>query len=199
MSLPNPARSPFLRTSLFVGLALLAGLALAVSACEETTGPGFGPVPEEPGQATVFDFGRSPVRDPSAFDAVRTRAARPDQTTDWDFLVAVPEDGPAELRPRNAVVEDGSDAGLQISELAFDDVDEAPEGGYTTDAPVTVAEDDVLVGRSRQDPAFGINCRHFFKLEVTSVDAAAGTLTLRHLTNPACERRNLVPGSSNRD
>lgn len=196
---PNPARSPFLRKPPVLVLALAAALALAGSACEETTGPEFGPVPEEPTEVTVFGFERSSVRDPSAFDATGPRTARPDQTTEWDFLVDVPQEGPAELRPRNAVVGDGSESGLQASDRAFEEIDEAPEGGYTTDAPLAVEEGDVVVGRSRQDPSFALNCSHFFKLEIVSVDRAGGTLTFRHLINPACEDRNLVPGSSTQD
>jgi hypothetical protein len=188
-----------LRKPPFVALALAAALALTGSACDETTGPDFGPVPEEPTEVTVFGFERSSVRDPSAFDATVPSTARPDQTAEWDFLVDVPQEGPAELRPRNAVIGDDSDAGLQTSDRAFGEIDRAPEGGYTTDAPVTVDEGDVVVGRSRQDPSFSLNCSHFFKLEVVSVDRDAGTLTFRHLVNPACEERNLVPGSSNRD
>lgn len=175
-------------------------LALAWTACEETTGPGFGPVPEEPGEVTVVDFEDSQVRDPSAFDAVGGVRARPDQTPEWDFVFAVRGDGTAELRPRGAVVEESSAAGLQSVDRSFDAVDRAPEGGYSTGSPVAVEEGDVLAGRSRQDPNFpGIRCHHFFKLEVLSVDTGAGTIDLRHLINPACERRNLVPGSSNQD
>lgn len=182
-------------------LALAAALAVAGSACEDTTGPDFGPVPEEPTEVTLFGLEQSSVRDPSAFDATAPRTARPDQTTEWDFLVDVPQEGPAELRPRNAVVEDGSEAGLQASDRAFDEIDQAPEDGYATDAALAVEEGDVVVGRSRQDPSFNLNCLHFFKLEIVTVDREAGTLTFRHLINPACgsQSRSLVPGASTRD
>lgn len=170
-----------------------------VSACGDTTGPSFAPVPEEPGEATLFDFASSSLRDPSAFDAVTTSRVRPDQSPEWDFLFAIRGDGTAELRPRNVVFGEGSDAGLQRMDRSFSDVGQAPEGGYRTDRPVAVDVGDVLAGRSRQDPAFRIGCRHFFKLEILSLDATAGTVTFQHLVNPACERRNLVPGSSNQD
>lgn len=180
-------------------LALVLGLP-AWSACGDATGPGFGPVPEEPGEATLFDFDDGSLRQPSAFDATTGGEVRTDQSSGWDFLFELRDDGTAVLRPRNAVLGGDAASGLQVLDRAFDQVDEAPEGGYRTGQAVTVQEGDVLVGRSRQDPSFpGIGCRHFFKMEVTTVDEGAGTLTFRHLINPACERRNLVPGSSNRE
>lgn len=180
-------------------LPLAALAAIALPSCDETTGPGFGPVPEEPGEATVFDFRTSSVRDPSAFDIVSGREVRTDQTAGWDFLFEVRDDGTAVLRPRNHVLAEGADAGLQHVDLDFEDLDEAPERGYRTGKAVPVAEGDVLAGRSRQDPSFAIECRHFMKMEVVTLDPGAGLLTFRHLINPACERRNLAPGSSNRD
>lgn len=181
----------------FVLVLVLAAAVSAVSACDDVTGPSFGPVPDEPGEVTLSDFEGSPVRDPSAFDAVSATAVRPDQTQEWDFVFALRDDGTPELRPKAAVVDEGSDAGLQTVDRGFTDVSEAPEQGYVTAAPVVVQEGTVLVGRTRQDPNFVITCPHFFKLEVVSVDDAAGTVTLEHLINPACDRRNLVPGSSN--
>lgn len=189
-----------MRKPLLPILLLAVGLSLAWSGCEETTGPGFGPVPEEPGEITLADFGTADVREPVAFDVVRTAGVHPAQDASWDLLFALGDGGAAELRPRGAETEgESSAAGLQTVDRAFDRLDSAPEGGYATRSPVAVEEGDVLAGRSRQDPNFAITCRHFFKLEVLSVDADARTITLRHLINPACERRNLVPGSSNRD
>lgn len=177
-------------------LGLAAGLC-ALSACEGTTGPNFAPVPEEPGEATLAAFASSPVREPSAFDAVTTAEVRPDQTPEWDFVFALDGGGTAELRPRSAVIEEPSQAGLQAVERSFSELTKAPRSGYTADAPVVVEEGAVLVGRSRQDPSFGINCPHFFKVEILTLDLSEGTVTFRHLVNPACNRRNLVPGSSN--
>lgn len=188
MRKPSPP-SPLLLV-LFVALPLW-------SACGETTGPSFGPVPEEPGEATLHDFGSASLRDPPAFDAVTASRVRPSQSTGWDFLFAIRDDGTPELRPRNAVVEGSSEAGLQKLDRSFSEVREAPEQGYVTESGVPVQEGDVLVGRSRQDPGFAITCHHFFKLRVVSIDPGAGTLTFEHLINPACGRRNLVPGSSN--
>jgi hypothetical protein len=178
-------------------LPILIALFAVLPGCGDSTGPQFAPVPETPGEVTLFDFEGSGLTEPSAFDAVDGRAVRTDQTSGWDFLFVVPGSGEAEFRPRNAVLAEDVDAGIQKVDRAFDDIAEAPESGYVTDEPVTVAEGDVLVGRSRQDPSFRITCEHFFKLEVTELDTGAGTVTLRHIINPACGRRNLTAGSPN--
>jgi hypothetical protein len=186
-----------LRKTSILPLAVLAAATLL--ACDDTTGPGFRDVPEEASETTIFDFRSSSVRDPSAFDIVGVGPVRTDQSAGWDFLFALQPDGTAQLRPRNQVLGGGAASGLQPVESEFGDLDEAPEGGYVTGSVVAVEEGDVLAGRSRQDPSFGIGCRHFMKMEVLTVDRDAGTITFRHLVNPACDRRNLVPGSSNRD
>lgn len=185
--------APLRRVLLLVLTVLFAGL----PACSDTTGPGFAPVPETPGEVTLFDLGSSTLGEPSAFDAVAGRVVRIDQTTGWDFLYAVNASGQAELRPRNAILGGNANAGLQKVDRTFDQVSEAPRSGYTSDEPVSVEEGDVLVGRSRQDPTFRITCEHFFKIEVASLDVGAGTMTLRHLINPACGRTVLTPGAPN--
>ena len=196
-ALPQPNTRDALRKTSILPLAVVAAVTLL--ACDDTTGPGFGDVPEEPSETTIFDFRSSSVRDPSAFDIVEGRPVRTDQSTGWDFLFALQTDGTARLRPRNQVLGSGAASGLQPVQSSFEDLDEAPEGGYVTGSAVAVEEGDVLAGRSRQDPSFGIGWQHFMKMEVLTVDRDAGTLTFRHLINPACDRRNLVPGSSNRD
>lgn len=178
----------------FVVLLLLVAV---LPSCSDSTGPGFAPVPETPGEVTLFDFNSSSLTEPSAFDAVNGRPARTDQTSRWDLLFAVTGEGNGELRPRNAILGRGANAGIQQVDRAFDAVTRAPESGYVTDRAVTVEEGDVLVGRSRQDPSFRITCEHFYKVEVAMLDREAGTMILRHLINPACGRRNLTAGSSN--
>lgn len=172
-------------------LFLAVILAVVLQACFDSTSPTLRDVPEEPTEVTVFDFDDSSVRDPSAFDIVSARRVRTDQTAGWDFLFAVRDDGTPELRPRGQVTGDGAMSGLQLVQAGFEALDEAPESGYSTTSAVAVAEGDVLAGRSRSAP-----CRQFMKMEVLSVDAAEGVLTFRHLINPNCGGRNLVPGTS---
>ena len=78
----------------------------------------------------------------------------------------------------------------------FDALREAPESGYTNLEAVPVAVGDVFAVRSRRDPAFGnVRCRRFAKMEILAIDMGEGTVTFRHLRNPNCEKRTLVPGA----
>lgn len=177
-------------------LAVVA-VSLALAGCDDSLAPQRRPVPEEPSEVTLFEFRDSDLRDPSAFDAIIGQAVRTDQTSEWDYLFALRASGAAELRPRNVVLGGGSVAGLQVVEQEFGQLDQAPENGYRTGSAVAVSEGDVLAGRSRQDPSLAqLGCNYFLKMEILSVDPAAGTLTFRHLINPNCNQRNLVPGST---
>ncbi|HKK26965.1 MAG TPA: hypothetical protein VKB18_02685 [Gemmatimonadota bacterium] len=172
--------------------ALLLGA--AAWACGSTFGLNRVPVPDNPTEATLSDFRTSDVRDASAFNVLTGRTVRTDLSASWDFLYYVLPDGTAQLRPRDMVLGGSSASGLRHSDQTFDGITDAPDGGYTTDQPVVIAQGDVLTGVSRSDPGYSTRCRHFFKMEVESIDAAAGTVTFRILINPNCEQRILVPG-----
>ena len=93
-------------------------------------------------------------------------------------------------------MEEDEDAGLQRMSVPFEALREAPESGYTHVDSLPAAVGDVFAVQSRRDPAFGtIRCRRFAKVEVLEIDAAAGTFSFRHLVNPNCEQRTLVPGA----
>lgn len=178
---------------------VLAVAALVLAGCGDTTGPRDVPLPDEPTEDVLFDFESADLGDPTAFDIVSGNPARPDQTSEWDFIFAIPSGGDPEFRPREVVMGEEAASGLQRANRSLEELREAPEDGYVTDEPIRVEEGDVLVGRSRQDPNFlTITCRHFMKLEVVSLDASAGTVTIRHLVNPNCNDRNLVAGSGGR-
>lgn len=177
------------------GLACTAIALLA--ACGSSTEPVLLPLPDETDEAVLFNLWSDAVTDPAAFDVISRVAVRTDQSSGWDFLFEVAEDGSATLWPRGAVVEDGTDAGLRPLDVPFDALDEAPEFGYVTRDSLPVAVGDVFAVRSRRDPVYGsIRCRRFGKIEVLSIDSAEGTLTFEYLINPNCERRFLVPGAT---
>jgi len=175
-------------------LCLVALVAVGLPACGDSFGPGFIPLPSEPTQDTLFDFRTSELRDPSAFNILTFRPARPDQTDGWDFLFQVAEGGGAELVPRAVIFGEFSTAGFQKTDRAFESITEAPENGYESEAPTPIAEGDVLFAVSRQSPTLGISCRQFMKLEILSLDLEGGEVVFRHLGNPNCGRRGLVPG-----
>lgn len=186
------APSPMLRRASRALALLLVTLPLA--SCGSTFGLNRVPVPDKPTEFTLSDFRTSDLTDASGFDMISGGSVRTDQTSQWDFLYYVLQDGTAQFRPRAMVLGQGSAAGLQHVQESFDGLRNAPADGYKTDSPTVIAEGDVLAGVSRTDPAYGIQCRHFFKLEIETIDSTAGTVTFKVLANPNCEQQILVPG-----
>jgi len=175
-----------------VAVAVIAGL----SACGNPTEPTLIPIPDEASEATLVDVSTGALADPSAFDVIGASSVRTDQFSGWDFVFQITEDGSAVLWPRAAIVGEDEDAGLQQMSVTFDALREAPEGGYTHLESLPVAAGDVFAVRSRRDPSFGsVRCRRFAKLEVLEIDVNEGTISFRHVVNPNCEKRNLVPGA----
>lgn len=170
---------------------------LALPACGDPFERLLGPVPEVPGVALLVDQRVGPLQAASAFDILGGRVARVDQTSAWDFLFFITEGGEPQLRPFGAVTGQPSDAGLQKVASSFEGLRVAPEEGYERMAPLSIAEGDVLAGVSRRDPTLqAIRCRRFAKLEILEIDLAGGRLRFRHLINPNCELRGLVPGKT---
>lgn len=170
-------------------------LAFALAGCDDPLENILGPVPDEPTTVTLYEFGSSSLRQPSAFDAIGGSAVRTDQSAGWDLLLSDGGSG-MEFRPRSIVLEVSSAAGLQRVEAEFGALDMAPSSGYVTDEPVPVEAGAVYALRSREDPQFGGSCLRYRKMEIVSVDAAGGEVTLRSLGNPNCGRRTLVPGET---
>lgn len=175
-----------------VSLVAILGLA----ACGNGTEPILIPIPDETREATVVDVSTGSIADPSAFDVIIGEAVRTDQFSGWDFVFQITEDGGAVWWPRSSIIEEDEDSGLQLIFLDFDALREAPEGGYVQLESVPVAVGDVFAARSRRDPAFrNVRCRHFAKLEILEINVDEGTVSFRHLVNPNCEKRKLVPGA----
>jgi len=173
-------------------MVAIAGL----SACGNSTEPTLIPVPDEPREALLVDVSSGALSDPSAFDLISAEPVRTDQFSGWDFVFQIADDDSSLLWPRAAIVEEDEDAGLQRMSVSFEALREAPESGYTHVDSLPAAVGDVFAVQSRRDPAFGtIRCRRFAKVEVLEIDAAAGTFSFRHLVNPNCEQRTLVPGA----
>ena len=176
--------------------ATLAAI-LGLSACGNPAEPALIPIPDEAREARLVDVSTGELADPSAFDVITAEAVRTDQSSGWDFLFQVAEGGSTVLWPRGAVTGEDLDAGLKASTLTFDGLREAPEAGYTNLESVPVAVGDVFAVQSRRDPAYGsARCRRFAKLEVLEIDVDEGTISFRHLVNPNCEKRKLVPGAA---
>ncbi|MDT8435170.1 MAG: hypothetical protein RRA92_00305 [Gemmatimonadota bacterium] len=170
---------------------LLAPLVLA--GCGDGFDPIVFPNPSAPEDVVLSDFVSGTLQQPSAFDVLGGVPVRTDQSSNWDFVFAVqPGVGPV-LQPRGMFDESETEAGVAVTDVAFEVLALAPEDGYATDAPTPIAAGDVVVVRSRRDPGFAVRCRLFGKFEVVGIDLEEGTLSLRHLINPNCERRELTP------
>ncbi len=169
-------------------------LALALPACgDSVVGP---PVPDEPTEVTLADYSQSPIVDASAFSWIILQKVRTDQTSEWDFVFVLDDDGQAQLYPRSSVLAEPSTSGLQVVDESFEQLTVAPADGYITDEPVPVVVGDVLaaVSQRRCGLAVGLALVRFGKLEVLAIDPARRTLTFKQLANPNCENRSLVPG-----
>lgn len=169
-------------------------LAVAATACDDPFDAFLGDVPLTPTEVTLYDYLTGRLEDPPAFDIVLAVPARVDQTLNWDFLFRIRAGAP-ELVPFSAVADSVTDAGLQMTGERFDAVLEAPEEGYTLNAPLAVEPGDVLIARSRVDPNNFLACSCYAKLQVLSIDPEAGTITFRHLVNPNCGDIVLEPGT----
>lgn len=181
----------------YVSGAILVGL-VSLAACGDPLEPVLIPVPDEPRTVDLVPFSGGALTESSAFDVITATGVRTDQLGGWDFVFDVLPAGTATLWPRGSVVsdEDPMDAGLRVLDVEFDAVREAPESGYTKIDPVPISVGDVIAVQSRRDPSYGsIRCRRYGKIEIMALDTSAGTLTFRHLVNPNCEKRNLVPGA----
>lgn len=175
---------------------VFATCALVVATCGDPFQPILTPIPPAQ-EAVLTDFVGGDLVDPAAFDMFTVAAVRTDQTNAWDFVFVVdPEAGP-QLVPRSDVLDEESTAGLQIADQSFETLDGAPEDGYTTDAPVSIAEGDVFTIISRKSNQTSIRCRLFGKIEVVSIEGDPAQLTLNTVVNPNCEQRELIDDNSN--
>lgn len=188
MKVPVPISRPARRAAL-VALAAV----LATAGCQDPFGNRELRLPAEPLRAALADFRTGDLDAPSAFQLSSATPVRPHQTSNWDFVYWVSDEGEAQFRPRTLVVGDSSEAGLNRVESSLEGLQRAPADGYVTDEPVPIDSGAVYAVRSRQDPRARVRCRRFGKLEVTGVDPEAGTVEFRHLVNPNCEDRNLKP------
>ena len=179
-------------------VAICGLMAAALAACGSSTSVDTIANPENPTEVVLFDFTDQDIRNPSAFDVVGSSAVRLDSNTRWDFIFLIRRDGTAQLQPRGAVLELNTlDSGLLQMTLPFDEIRDAPVAGYERVRAVTIEEGDVLTVQSQRDAFLEPNrCRRYGKLEILSIDAAAGTLTMQHLINPNCENRNLIAGAA---
>ncbi|MDX1396327.1 MAG: hypothetical protein R3195_18240 [Gemmatimonadota bacterium] len=174
---------------------LLAGLLVVVlGACDDPFSEFLLDVPDNPSDAMLFDFDNGRLQDPSAFDVIGNTVARPDQTTQWDFVFRV-VNGAGQLFPFSLLADSVSEAGIHRSSRSFESILEAPEDGYEQDSALLIGVGDVYVVRSRRDRTQILICSQYMKMEILDIDIEAGTVMFRYLRNPNCGDKVLEPGT----
>lgn len=169
---------------------VLAGLLLATAGCSDAFEPILTPLPAVR-EAVLVDFESGDLVDPAAFDVLVSGAVRTDQTNSWDFLFVIDDALGPVLLPRGGLLDQESTSGIQSDERAFEDIERAPEDGYSTEEAIPIAPGTVVTMVSRQSPNFSVRCRLYGKLEVLSIEGAPARATFRFVVNPNCERRRV--------
>lgn len=183
----QPLRAPGALTACVLGFGLM------LSACDDPFNEFLVNVPDNPSDALLFDFDTGRLQDPSAFDVIGNTVARPDQTTQWDFVFRI-INGSGQLLPFSALTDSLHEAGLLKATASFEEVLLAPDDGYEQQSAVLITEGDVFVVRSRRDRTQFLICSQYMKMEILEIDLGAGTLMVRYLRNPNCGDTVLEPG-----
>jgi hypothetical protein len=168
----------------------IAVLLLAACADDDLPEPNFQNAVET---FTIGSLTSTPVTVPSAYSVPDNQVVRTDQSTSFDFAY-VRADGRDLLVPLDALGLGGrtSNPGLQLSSLSFDLTVDPPTDGYITSDSVEVEVGDVVVARSRVACYLGVP--QYAKLQVKSINPAAGTLTFDAVANVNCGYRSLALG-----
>jgi hypothetical protein len=176
-------------------MAAACVLAVASVACDDT---GLIPAsfPNMIDTVTLFALRGTPIPAQSAFDIAFGIAARTDEGDAFDFAFDIDSVNAAVIMPAGALGLTAQ-AGLQISDKTFEEVDEAPFDDYVVDSALVITEGDVFIGRSRNTAG---NCFYlgslprYGKFRVLEIDRPNRTLTLEFLVNSNCGYRKLEPG-----
>ena len=170
-------------------------LVSAAVACDDTglVPAGF---PNFVDTVTMHALKGTPISTPSAFDISTGTAVRTDQGFPFDFAFDINTLGAATILPAGALGLP-AEAGLQMSDRSFEEIDEAPFDDYVADSTFTMAVGAVFVGRSRNTSG---NCYYlgslprYGKFQVLALDMQNRTITLETLVNVNCGYRKLEPG-----
>lgn len=180
-----------------IGLAAAtAAVVWFVAACDDSTGL-IASFPNEIDTVTLYALQATPITAPSAFDIVNARASRTDRGELFDFALDFDESDTPLLFPAGALNIDPPQAGLQIVDESFADVDRALDEDYVLISPVAVATGDVLIARSRNTSelcGFYGALPRYGKFHVIGIDRVERSVTLEYLVNQNCGFRSLEPG-----
>lgn len=176
--------------------ALAVGLTAGVAGCGDD--PFAFDWNDTPDTVLLYSLARPELNLESGFAFLQGRRVRveaPGATGNWDVAVDT-RGGEIVWMPPGAL---GVSAAARVSALdgiAFDDVREVPSDTalFVADQPVPVRMGTVYVMKTnRSTGSFGTRCIYHAKVEAVDIDVAGGTLVFRHVTNPICNSRDLVP------
>ncbi len=153
---------------------------------------------DRPDTVVLYSLARPELNLESGFNFLQDRRVRveaPSATGTWDVAVDT-RGGALVLLPPGALGVTSTARITSLDGLSLEDVREAPSDTlvYTADQPVPVRFGTVYVVKTNRAPgSFGSSCVYHAKVEAVEIDVAGGTLTFRHVTNPVCNSRDLVP------
>ena len=170
-------------------------LVLWATACSDNSGLPPATLTNQERSETLYSLTGTPVATPSGYALDGGRRIRTDQSDAFDFAYNIEPDGRHVFIPRAVFGIDTSNSanpGFQARAESFDAILSAPSDGYISDAVIPIAVGERYVVRGRVTCSIGVP--KYAKLEITSFDSAARTVTFRILIDDNCGFRGLEPG-----
>ena len=177
-------------------VALASALLIALTACGDD--PFAYDWSDAPDTVLVYSLSRPELNLPSGFNFLQGRPIRVEDlssTGEWDAVVDT-RDGEIVLLPPGAFGIVTTARITTLEGMQLEDVRSAPSDTtvYVEADPVPVRSGNVYVVKTnRSSGSFGSSCVYYAKLEAVDIDADAGRLTFRYVTNPICNSLDLVP------
>lgn len=176
--------------------ALAAALLTGVVACGDD--PFSFQWSDQPDTAVLYSMARPELNVPAAYDfytSTKVVIESPNATGTWDLALDT-RDGGLVFLPPGALGVSSRARVAPLEGLTLDDVTDAPgdTAVYTgVDAVPVELGTTYIVRTSQRAGSFGRSCVYYAKMEALEIDVAEGTLRFRHVTNPVCNDRRLVP------
>lgn len=176
--------------------ALVAALATGLAACGDD--PFAFNWSDRPDTVVLYSMARPEMTVPSGFNFYakqKVPVEAPNATGNWDVALDTRE-GDLVFLPPGALGIQSRARVAPLQGIPLADVTEAP-----ADTLAYIAADAVplelgttyVVRTSQRTGSFGTRCVYYAKVEAVAIDVAEGQLTFRHVTNPVCNDRRLIP------
>jgi hypothetical protein len=150
-------------------------------------------------KSSVYAINGTPIGVPTAINTVVAATVRAEVAYDFDVAFDMDEQGRPVVITQRVVGRPlgltGHAVSLQIIDVPFDDLDEAPRTGWIADSLLTVEVGQVLAIRSQPTACqFDIGTSLYSKMQIDSVDVPTRRLWVTTLTDPNCGFRGLTTG-----